>query len=55
MVPVKMNLAPDATGLAFRIDAQGKLAWETEPVELSADTGRRKKRGSTWSLEEAPA
>ena len=37
MVPVKMNLAPHASGLAFRIDPQGKLVWETEPVPLSAD------------------
>jgi len=44
MVPVKMNLAPDATGLAFRIDAEGKLVWETEPVSLSR-MRRCKKKG----------
>jgi hypothetical protein len=47
MVPVKMNLAPDATGLAFRIDEQGKLAWETEPVELSADEAMDAERSAS--------
>jgi len=59
MVPVKMNLAPDATGLAFRIDAEGKLVWETEPVSLSADEAldeereASKNRGAVcWLLQE---
>jgi putative DNA primase/helicase len=37
LVPVKLNLAPDAAGLAFRIDGDGKVAWEPEPVRMSAD------------------
>ncbi len=37
LVPVKLNLAPDAAGLAFRIDGDGKVAWEQEPVQMSAD------------------
>ena len=37
LVPVKLNLAPDVAGLAFRIDGDGKVAWEQEPVQMSAD------------------
>jgi hypothetical protein len=50
MVPVKMNLAPDATGLAFRIDPQGKLVWETEPVPLSADEALQEEREASKYL-----
>jgi hypothetical protein len=58
MVPVKMNLAPDATGLAFRIDAEGKLVWESEPVPLSADEAMEEKKlgtkleAASWLFEE---
>src|SRR5205823_14500096 len=37
MLPVKMNLAPDITGLGFRIDETGAVVWDAEPVALTAD------------------
>jgi hypothetical protein len=37
MLPVKMNLAPDITGLGFRIDETGAVVWDREPVRLTAD------------------
>jgi hypothetical protein len=37
MLPVKMNLAPDITGLGFRIDETGAVVWDDEPVALTAD------------------
>ena len=58
MVPVKMNLAPNAAGLAFRIDVEGKLVWETEPVPLSADEALDEKKlgtkleAASWLFEE---
>jgi hypothetical protein len=58
MVPVKMNLAPDSTGLAFRIGPKGKLVWETEPVTVSADEALQEKKhaaeseAAAWLIEE---
>ncbi|MGE5192151.1 MAG: hypothetical protein ACM3U2_06570, partial [Deltaproteobacteria bacterium] len=34
---VKMNLAPDVEGLGLRIAPEGTVAWDPEPVRLSAD------------------
>jgi hypothetical protein len=58
MVPVKMNLAPDTTGLAFRINPRGKLVWESEPVTLTADEAlseereaSKTKRATRWLRE----
>lgn len=36
ILPAKMNLAPDPTGLAFRIES-GAVHWEAAPVEMTAD------------------
>jgi archaellum biogenesis ATPase FlaH len=36
ILPVKMNLSPDPTGLAYSID-DGAVAWEAEPVRMTAD------------------
>ena len=35
-LPAKLNLAQDPDGLAYRI-ADGRVAWETEPVRMHAD------------------
>lgn len=42
MLPAKMNLAPDSSGLAYRIespseDIPGVVVWEPEPVAMHAD------------------
>ena len=38
VLPIKTNLAPDPTGLAYRLDRQtGRVAWETETLALDAD------------------
>jgi hypothetical protein len=38
LVPVKNNLAPDSTGLAFSIDrATMRIIWEPSPIHLHAD------------------
>lgn len=37
LLPVKMNIAPDPQGLAYRIVQPGRVAWEPEPVSLTAD------------------
>jgi putative DNA primase/helicase len=47
MVPVKMNLAPETAGLAFRIDPQGRLVWESEAVSLSADEALQDQRAAS--------
>jgi hypothetical protein len=49
MVPVKMNLAPDTTGLAFRIGPKGKLEWESEAVTVSADEAMQQARAASKS------
>lgn len=36
MLPAKMNLAPDPTGLAYRIE-NGGVHWEADPVRMTAD------------------
>jgi hypothetical protein len=36
ILPAKMNLAPDPTGLAYRIE-QGIICWEADPVRMHAD------------------
>lgn len=36
ILPAKMNLAPDPTGLAYRIE-EGGVRWEADPVLMSAD------------------
>jgi archaellum biogenesis ATPase FlaH len=36
ILPAKMNLAPDPTGLAYRIE-QGAVCWEADPVKMHAD------------------
>jgi hypothetical protein len=36
-LPVKNNLAADTGGLAFAIDAGGRVAWEPDPVDVRAD------------------
>lgn len=36
ILPAKMNLAPDPTGLAYRIE-QGTICWEADPVRMHAD------------------
>lgn len=36
LLPVKLNIAPNPTGLAFRISENG-LVWEPEPIDLHAD------------------
>jgi len=36
LLPVKMNLSPDPTGMAYRI-LDGCVVWETEPVAMTAD------------------
>jgi putative DNA primase/helicase len=36
LLPVKMNISPDATGLAFRI-IDGGVEWESEPIPMHAD------------------
>lgn len=37
MVPVKLNLSPDPTAMAFRLVEPGVVQWEPEPIEISAD------------------
>lgn len=36
ILPAKMNLAPDPTGLAYCLD-QGVVCWEADPVKMHAD------------------
>ena len=36
ILPAKMNLAPDPTGLAYRIE-DGGVHWEADPVRMTAD------------------
>lgn len=36
ILPAKMNLAPDPTGLAYRIE-QGAVCWEADPIKMNAD------------------
>ena len=36
ILPAKMNLAPDPTGLAYRIE-DGGIHWEADPVRMTAD------------------
>lgn len=36
MLPAKMNLAPDPTGLAYRIE-DGGIHWEADPIRMTAD------------------
>jgi len=36
ILPAKMNLAPDPTGLAYRLE-QGAVCWEADPVKMHAD------------------
>ena len=36
ILPAKMNLAPDPTGLAYRIE-DGGINWEADPVRMHAD------------------
>jgi hypothetical protein len=36
MLPAKMNLAPEVTGLAYKL-VDGVVAWEPEPVQMTAD------------------
>lgn len=36
ILPAKMNLAPDPTGLAYRIE-DGCVHWEADPVRMTAD------------------
>jgi len=36
MLPVKMNLTPEPTGMAYRI-SNGRVEWEPEPVAIHAD------------------
>jgi len=36
MLPVKMNLCPDPTGMEYRL-VDGRLEWEEEPIQMTAD------------------
>lgn len=50
LLPIKNNIAPDAGGLAFRIEALGvdgcpAVAWEPDPVSISADDALSSERG----------
>jgi putative DNA primase/helicase len=36
LLPVKMNISPEATGLAFRI-IDGRVEWESQPIRMHAD------------------
>ncbi len=36
LLPVKVNISPEATGLAFRI-IDGRVEWESEPITMHAD------------------
>ncbi len=58
MLPLKNNLAPDLGGLAYSIEAMGAggqpvLAWEPEPVALSADEALGPDRGDGGATERA--
>jgi len=37
MTCVKLNVAPEPTGLSFTIEGAGVLAWGVDPVQMSAD------------------
>jgi putative DNA primase/helicase len=56
-LPLKNNLGPDATGLAFRIEGAivespagpletSRVSWESEPVPMTADEAMEADRGS---------
>ncbi|TXT16786.1 MAG: ATPase AAA [Planctomycetota bacterium] len=36
LLPVKMNLAEESTGLAYTIQ-RGRVVWESTPIEMTAD------------------
>ncbi|MBK9129160.1 MAG: AAA family ATPase [Phycisphaerales bacterium] len=58
MLPLKNNLAPDLGGLAYAIEPMGAgghpvLAWERDPVTLSADEALGPDRGDGGATERA--
>jgi hypothetical protein len=63
LLPIKNNLAPDAGGLAYRIEPVGAgggpaLAWEPDPVTVSADdalAGDRDHGGDRTERDDAAA
>jgi hypothetical protein len=50
---IKNNLAPDPSGLAYRIDANGRLAWEDQAISQTAnDVLREQSKGDRGDREE---
>src|SRR6185312_4390182 len=48
LLPLRCNLAPNPTGLAFEIEHRsGKVSWDPEPVELVAESLRPQSRKKT--------
>jgi hypothetical protein len=49
LLPLKNNLGPDTSGMAYRIEEVGgvpKVVWEEEPVLISADDALRQEEGT---------
>jgi hypothetical protein len=46
MLPIKNNLSPDDSGFAFTI-LDGRVAWESEPVEISIDEAMKGEKRPT--------